>query len=139
MCWDHTARLLACERRGRYGLLTLTDSEKIRLNDAPPRPRAPMACVGAGTGLGECFLTADAAGNYTCFPSEGGHVEFSPRDELSLDLFEFLKAKFSLKKRVSVERVVSGPGLGHMYEFMRQHWAYEERVDATMDKAAVNR
>jgi glucokinase len=118
-----------------YGLLTLTDDEKISLNDAKPRPGSPIACVGAGTGLGECFLTADANGQYTCFPSEGGHVEFSPRDEITDDLFHYLKVKFQLKKRVSVERVVSGPGLGHIYEFLRQHWAYEERVGIKVDQA----
>jgi glucokinase len=117
-----------------YGLLTLTDDEKICLNDAKPRAGAPIACVGAGTGLGECFLTADASGRYTCFPSEGGHVEFSPRDELTDDLFHFLKKKFQLKKRVSVERVVSGPGIAHIYEFLRQHWAYEERVGKMLDQ-----
>ena len=35
-----------------YGLLTLRDSEKRKLNDGVPQPGAPIACVGAGTGLG---------------------------------------------------------------------------------------
>lgn len=116
-----------------YGLLTLGSNEKIPLNDAMPREGAPIACVGAGTGLGECFLTADGVGDYTCWPSEGGHVEFSPRDQIELDLFEYLKLKFQLRKRVSVERVVSGPGLANIYEFLRQHWAYEERIGPDID------
>ena len=37
-----------------YGLLTLSDSEVTKLNDATPKSGAPIACVGAGTGLGEC-------------------------------------------------------------------------------------
>ena len=49
---------------------------------------------GAGTGLGECFLTCDGNGDYTCWPSEGGHVEFAPRDAITNDLLEFLKVKF---------------------------------------------
>lgn len=53
-----------------YGLLTLRDSEKQKLNNAEPRPGAPIACVGAGTGLGECYLTADTKGKYTCYASE---------------------------------------------------------------------
>jgi len=116
-----------------YGLLTLSSHEKVPLNDATPREGAPIACVGAGTGLGECFLTADGKGKYTCWPSEGGHVEFSPRDTLETDLFEYLKTKFQLRKRVSVERVVSGPGLANIYEFLRTHWAFEDRMGAKVD------
>jgi glucokinase len=112
----------------------LEEGDYIKLNDAKPRPGAPMACVGAGTGLGECFLTA-SAGRYTCWPSEGGHAEFSPRDQVTFDLLEHLKAKFSHKKRVSVERVVSGPGLASIYEFLRGHWAFEDHVGAPADKA----
>ncbi|KAG8457595.1 hypothetical protein KFE25_003749 [Diacronema lutheri] len=117
-----------------YGLLTLSEDEVIVINGAQPRKGAPIACIGAGTGLGECYLTAAADANhggmltYTCWPSEGGHAEFSPRDEIAYDLFKFLKAKFAATHRVSVERVVSGPGLSNVYEFLRQHWAYTERL-----------
>ena len=48
-------------------------------------------CASAGTGLGECYLTMSESGKYTCWPSEGGHIEFSPRNELTLDLFEYTK------------------------------------------------
>jgi len=116
-----------------YGLLTLGDSEKIPLNDAKPREGCPIACVGAGTGLGECFLTPGPDSSFTCWPSEGGHVEFAPRDQLTTDLLEYLKVKFASKHRVSVERVVSGPGLANIYEFLRTHWAYEERVTCEID------
>jgi len=130
-----TVRLINDFEAQGYGLLTLGSAETIKLNDAPPRAGAPIACVGAGTGLGECFLTPDAAGNYTCFPSEGGHVEYAPRDQLTHDLLEYLKTKHGLKKRLSVERVVSGPGIAHTYEFIRQHAAYATRVDPALDKA----
>lgn len=106
------------------------------MNGAPPRKGAPIACIGAGTGLGECFLTAahDArhggALSYSCWASEGGHAEFSPRDEIGRDLLDFLKRKYAATHRVSVERVVSGPGISNVYEFLRQHWAYTERCGA---------
>jgi len=118
-----------------YGLLTLEDSEKMLLNDAKPVPGAPIACVGAGTGLGECYLTASPDGKYTCWPSEGGHTEFSPRSKLTEDLFDFLKDRFAAKKRVSVERVVSGTGLANIYEFLREHWAFEGRMNVEIDKS----
>eukprot|EP00967_Tisochrysis_lutea_P034931 scaffold41771_cov32-Tisochrysis_lutea.AAC.2 len=109
-----------------------------------PRPGAPIACVGAGTGLGECFLTADSRGTYTCYPSEGGHAEFAPRSPLTHDLRDQLVRLYdtqdssfldgSRRKRVSVERVVSGPGLANIYFFLRQHWAYEDHVSKDVDK-----
>ena len=44
-----------------YGLLTLClKTECITLNNVEPQDEAPMACVGPGTGLGECFLTHDS-------------------------------------------------------------------------------
>jgi glucokinase len=71
------------------------------------------------SGLGECFLTPNPYnGNYSCFPSEGGHAEFSPRNSLEIGLLEFLKEKFQQANRVSVERVISGSGLANIYEYL---------------------
>jgi glucokinase len=67
-----------------YGILTLDeDKECVALQKGERHSDAPIACIGAGTGLGECFLTPDSAGVYKCFPSEGGHAEFAPRDDVS--------------------------------------------------------
>ena len=74
-----------------YGLLTLSEGDYIRLNEAQPVAGAPIACVGAGTGLGECFLTAGPGGGYTCWPSEGGHAEFSPRSEITHELLHYMR------------------------------------------------
>lgn len=72
-----------------YGLLTLKeDTECICLQSAPKKPTAPIACIGAGTGLGECFLTP-ANGVYSCFSSEGGHAEFAPRNDVSPSIITF--------------------------------------------------
>lgn len=66
-----------------YGILTLDEeTECIALQHAPKQPNAPIACIGAGTGLGECFLTPFGSGGYECYPSEGGHAEFAPRNEV---------------------------------------------------------
>jgi glucokinase len=48
------------------------------------RAGAPIACVGAGTGLGESFMTAGTDGVYEAWPTEGGHAEFAPRTELQV-------------------------------------------------------
>ena len=50
-----------------------------------------------------------AAQGYECFPSEGGHAEFAPHNEIEAELLDFLTIKFG--GRVSVERVVSGSGI----------------------------
>ena len=67
-----------------YGLLTVdrTNTKEVRvLQDAPVQAGAPIATIGAGTGLGECFLTPGEGGHYVAYPSEGGHAEFPPRTE----------------------------------------------------------
>ena len=62
-----------------YGLLNLNEiKDCVVIQDRPKVSTAPKALIGAGTGLGQCFLTANAEGKYTCYPSEGGHAEFSP-------------------------------------------------------------
>jgi len=108
-----------------YGLLTLDEEKEcVTLQGAPRVPGAPIACVGAGTGLGECFSTATTAdAPYETYPSEGGHSEFIPRNAVEVELLEYLKKKFDQKCRVSVERVVSGPGLASMYEFYSSRFA----------------
>ena len=74
-----------------YGVLTLnTDVECITLQRAEKQVNAPIACIGAGTGLGQCFLTPSGAhgesGDYRCFASEGGHAEFAPRNEVLINI-----------------------------------------------------
>ena len=66
--------------------------------------------IGAGTGLGMArgIITSN---NIIVFPSEGGHREFSPRSPEEWALVEWLKKKCNLQ-RVSIERIVSGTGLG---------------------------
>lgn len=69
-----------------HHLLRLSTSYTHRIHthlkqDVPPQPGAPIATIGAGTGLGECFLTPGEGGHYVAYPSEGGHAEFPPRTE----------------------------------------------------------
>ncbi len=73
-------------------------------------------------------MTPNSDGNYQCFPSEGGHAEFAPRNDLEVGLLNYLKIKFRQQHRVSVERVVSGTGLVNIYEFLSH--TFPELVDA---------
>mmetsp|Transcript_150 Transcript_150/g.182 ORF Transcript_150/g.182 Transcript_150/m.182 type:complete len:487 (+) Transcript_150:90-1550(+) len=129
-----------------YGLLTLdfgagrgtrSDEEQdIRiLQDVPRVPGAPIACVGAGTGLGEVYLTnpyRNENDDYTAYASEGGHAEYAPRTQLEFEMLQFLMEKFKETHRVSVERVVSGRGLAHIYEFLSQHPDYKNKADPSI-------
>lgn len=79
---------------------------------AAPLPAIGTICViGPGTGLGVAQLHRDASG-YRVNPTEGGHIGFAPRDALEDAVLLDLRGKYG---RVSVERVVSGPGLADIY------------------------
>jgi len=86
---------------------------------APGAPGAPpegnRALIAAGTGLGMALLPW-IDGRHVPVASEGGHMDFAPRDEAEAALATALRARFG---RVSVERVVSGPGLHAIYQYLR--------------------
>jgi len=114
-----------------YGILTLKEgTECVVLQSAPKDKMAPIACIGAGTGLGECFLTSDRNGVYECYPSEGGHAEFAPRNDEEIQLLKYLSKKFCSKHRISVERLVSGTGLANIYEFLSVE--YPDQITASV-------
>ncbi|MBI4083441.1 MAG: glucokinase [Candidatus Lambdaproteobacteria bacterium] len=81
-----------------------------------PRAHEPIAVLGAGTGLGESFLVW-CGSEYRVVPSEGGHADFAPRTALEMRLLAFMLERH---ERVSVERLVSGPGLVNLYRFFHQ-------------------
>jgi glucokinase len=110
-----------------YGILGLKTEDLHTLQSGKSNPDAPIAVIGAGTGLGQGFLIKQ--GNYyQAFPSEGGHTDFAPRTELEFQLLKYLLDKHDIQ-RVSVERVVSGLGIVSIYEFMRDRKITEESPD----------
>mmetsp|Transcript_26387 Transcript_26387/g.26638 ORF Transcript_26387/g.26638 Transcript_26387/m.26638 type:complete len:408 (+) Transcript_26387:97-1320(+) len=121
-----------------YGLLTLNHAEDCyTLQSAPPQTDAPIACIGAGTGLGQCFLTPnDVDGSYKCFSSEGGHAEYAPRTPIETEMLAYLKQKFNHAHRVSVERIVSGTGLANIYEFLSIK--YKGDIDPVVHKQILD-
>lgn len=101
-----------------YGVLGLSGTDLVTLQAGQPDRRAPIAVIGAGTGLGHGFLTPCPDGRYQVFPSEGGHTDFIPRSALEFQLVAYLKERHNWL-RVSAERVVSGAGIALIYEFLR--------------------
>lgn len=111
------------------GALTVPAS-KLRVlhgGGAPKRKGANVAVIAAGTGLGQAALIWDGARFVPC-GTEGGHVDFAPRDDLELELLLFLRRRFG---HVSYERVLSGPGLGNLYDFFREVKRVEEDRDVS--------
>ncbi len=109
-------RLLNDLEATAYGLLLLRPDEITVLNTGtPPKSRRCLGLIAAGTGLGEAIL-AWTGTRYQPFASEGGHCDFAPNSDLEIDLLRHLRTQYL---HVSYERIVSGPGLHAIYEFMR--------------------
>ncbi len=70
-----------------------------------------VTVLGPGTGLGVAYVVR-AAGRYTVCETEGGHVDFAPLDGLEDSVLGQLRRRY---RRVSAERIVSGPGLANLY------------------------
>ena len=97
-----------------YGISVLKKADFEILNAGRIR-KGTQALISAGTGLGEAILFWDGK-QYVPSPSEGGHAEFGPRNHLETELFNYLSDRFD---HVSYERVLSGEGLFHIYQFLR--------------------
>jgi len=103
------------------------------LQKGEAEPAGNMAVLSAGTGLGEGFLVGSSAG-YIPLASEGGHVDFAPRDDREVRLHAFLREKYG---RASVERALSGPGLHDVYLFLREKEGMAEEPGVAAEIAGV--
>lgn len=99
-----------------YGVSTLREEDFQVISRGDPKSNGNAALIAAGTGLGEAFLFR-VEGAFRVSPSEGGHSDFAPRTEEQIELLRFLTRKFG---HVSVERVVSGPGLHNIYQYLQE-------------------
>ena len=103
-----------------YGISVLKKGDFEILNAGRIR-KGTQALISAGTGLGEAILFWDGK-QYVPSPSEGGHAEFGPRNHLETELFNYLSDRFD---HVSYERVLSGEGLFHIYQFLKDSKRFE--------------
>jgi glucokinase len=98
-----------------WGISRLTSNDFEVLNPGKTAT-GTAAIIAAGTGLGQAGLFWNG-GEHVPMPSEGGHSDFAPRNQLEIELLQYLQRK--LGKRVSYERALSGPGLLNIYSFLR--------------------
>jgi len=100
-----------------HGIAYLSGNDLLTLQAGHPMEHEPRVVVGAGTGLGVATLDWDETA-WEVHPSEAGHTDFAPIDALQDQLLCFLRTRFG---RVSYERVISGPGLPRIVEFLESN------------------
>jgi glucokinase len=102
-----------------WGIQALGEQDFHTLNPGSAHAAGNAAVIAAGTGLGEAGL-CHTGDRLQPFGTEGGHTDFSPGSELEIELLRYLKARHT---HVSWERVVSGPGLVTLHDFLCVHHA----------------
>ena len=98
-----------------WGIGALDAADLVSLNRVTGPAIGNQGVIAPGTGLGEAGLFWDGH-RHQVFACEGGHTDFGPQGDLQIELLRFLKARFG---HVSYERILSGPGLVNVYEFLR--------------------
>lgn len=94
---------------------SLPPGDLVTLQAGQSQAQAMRVVLGAGTGMGVAWLVWQN-GRYFALPTEAGHIDFAPVTPLQIGLLEALQNKFD---HVSVERLLSGPGLTHIFNFLQ--------------------
>lgn len=121
-------RLLNDLQAAALGMLHLPAEQRVSLSNARRSTEGMMAVIAAGTGLGEALLFWDGS-HHHAQPTEGGHCSFAPTTADEDALLDYMRNQ--LGGHVSVERVLSGPGLFNIWRFLR------DSGRGTMDAATL--
>lgn len=100
-----------------HGIATLDAGDLATLHAGSADPEGNQALIAAGTGLGQAGLHRIGT-RYHPLASEGGHADFAPRNAVETALLDWLMRRHG---RVSYERVLSGPGIVSLHEFLCDH------------------
>ncbi|WP_240320729.1 glucokinase [Sphingomonas crusticola] len=90
------------------------DAEHLRHLCGPEQDlpaKGVVSVVGPGTGLGVAYVLR-GEGDYHVGETEGGHIDYAALDPIEDAILKTLRNRY---RRVSAERVVSGPGLTNIY------------------------
>ena len=101
-------------------LAVLQESELLELNRGNIDPGGTVGIVAPGTGLGMALLVFLEGKGYP-IQSEGGHVDFPARNTIEIALLQDLFAS-----HLSVERLVSGPGIFTLYSWLKGYRSHSE-------------
>jgi len=105
-----------------YGIDGLESKDFITLSEGVEEAEGNRAVISAKTGLGIAGLYWDGFRHHP-FACEGGHADFAPRNDLQMELLSYLQKKYG---RISCERILSGPGIKNIYDFLRDEHKAEE-------------
>jgi glucokinase len=105
-----------------YGIDALESKDFVSLSGAAEDADGNRAVISARTGLGMAGLFWDGFRHHP-FACEGGHADFAPRNDLEIELLKYLQKKYG---RISCERILSGPGIKNIYDFLRDTHKSEE-------------
>jgi glucokinase len=124
-----------------YGVDALHSKDFVTLNPGSEEAEGNRAVISARTGLGVAGLYWDGYRHHP-FACEGGHSDFAPRNQVEVELLQYLLKKFP---RVSYERILSGPGIKNIYDFMKDtgkeeepSWLREQMRDAPDPPALIS-
>jgi glucokinase len=122
-----------------YGIDVLESKDFIVLSHGSDDAEGNRAVISARTGLGMAGLYWDDFRHHP-FACEGGHADFAPRNDLQMELLGYLQKKYG---RISCERILSGPGIKNIYDFLRDARKAEEpqwlrdQINAAPDPPAL--
>ena len=105
-----------------YGIDALEEKDFVTLSPGVEDTEGNRAVISARTGLGVAGLYWDGFRHHP-FACEGGHADFAARTQLEGDLLAYLQSKYG---RISCERILSGPGIKNIYDFLRDTDKVEE-------------
>jgi glucokinase len=122
-----------------WGIEALGPQDLVTLNRVVPSD-GNQAVIAPGTGLGEAGLFWNGS-QHQVYACEGGHADFAPQGDLQIELLRFLQSRYG---HVSYERILSGPGLVNVYEFLRgkgcadEPAGFSEQLAGTDAAAAIS-
>ena len=125
-----------------HGIGILRKNDIAIIKEAKKIPKAPIAVIGAGTGLGKTTLIYNENNNsYVPLSSEAGHTDYPAQNQQELELINFIKKHKRIKRSVPYEQILSGQGLENIYLFLREAkdtpTKYTKEIDGSKDKAGL--
>ncbi|MBN1832641.1 MAG: glucokinase [Deltaproteobacteria bacterium] len=119
--WEHV-RLINDMTATVRAIPLLTSLEVASLGKGSLVTDGNIGLIAPGTGLGMALLIQTKNG-YVPVPSEGGHADFGPNDEVEVELWQYLNQRLG---HVSAEKVLSGGGLFNIYSWLRDSGRFPE-------------
>jgi glucokinase len=98
-----------------YGISFLDSKDLFALNEGSRAKNGAIGIIAPGTGLGEAIFGWSSS-NYLAIPSEGGHTDFAPTNDVEMELLSFLLKRYD---HVSYDRLCSGKGIPEIYDFLK--------------------